>query len=239
VGPVRRLAVPATEGRRLNAETRIEAAELRRRERQAFGGQLQWEAAFFGWLAAVGLAAILVAMAIGAGVAVGLTDLNDTAGEQAERLGYGGGALLVAILALSYAAGGYVAGRMARFDGWRQGLGVWAVALLMTAALALTAWIGGGDVNPLRALDLPRVPVDEGSELTAGGAIATAAIAVVTLVAALGGGIAGERFHRAVDEAGETAPAPEQLVLEPEPRPEPDRAEIEMEAKAAAETQHA
>jgi hypothetical protein len=182
--------------------TPADASALHRRERLAYGGQIQWEAAFFGWLAAIGLAAILVAMAVGAGIAVGLTDLDDTAGDQAESLTLGGGAVLVIVLALSYAAGGYVAGRMARFDGIRQGIGVWVVALLMTAALAVTAWLGGGDVNFLRNLDLPRVPVDESGDFTTGGAIATAAIAVATLLAAIGGAMAGERFHRAVDEAG-------------------------------------
>ena len=103
----------------------------------------------------------------------------------------------------------------------------------------MTAWIGGGDVNPLRALDLPRVPVDEGGELTTGGAIATAATAIVTLLAAVAGGIAGERFHRAVDDAGETAPEPEQLELEPQPRAEHEPPEIEAEATPKPETQHA
>jgi hypothetical protein len=182
--------------------TRLAASALHRRERQAYGGSIQWEAAFFGWLAAIGLAAILVAMAVGGGAAVGLTDLDDPAGEQAENLSFGGGVLLVAMLALAYAAGGYVAGRMARFDGWRQGLGVWLVALVMTCALAITAWIAGGDFNPLESLDLPRIPVDEEGGLTSGGAIALAATAVVTLAAAIAGGVIGERFHRAVDEAG-------------------------------------
>ena len=182
--------------------TRLAASALHRRERQAFGGRIQWEAAFFGWLAAIGLAAILVAMLVGGGVAVGLTDIKDSAGEQADRLTLGGGVLLVAILAISYLAGGYVAGRMARFDGWRQGLGVWILALAMTLALGATAWIAGGDVNPLESLELPRIPVEEKGSLTSGGIIAMIAAAVVTLAAAIGGGVAGERFHRAVDDAG-------------------------------------
>jgi hypothetical protein len=72
----------------------------------------------------------------------------------------------------------------------------------MTLALAGTAWIAGGDVNPLESLDLPRIPVEEGAGLTSGGIIATVAALVVTLLAAIGGGVAGERFHRAVDDAG-------------------------------------
>lgn len=177
-------------------------ADIRDRQQQAFGGAIQWEAAFFGWLAAIGLAAILVAMAIGARIAVGLTDFDENPGERARELGLAGAAVLVFILALSYCAGGYVAGRMARFDGWRQGLGVWLVALGMTVALGLFAWAVGGDVNPLESLELPRVPVDEEGSFPLGSALVTAAIAIVTLGAAIVGGRAGERFHRAVDEAG-------------------------------------
>lgn len=190
-------------------QTRLAARAMHHRERQVYGGAIQWEVAFFGWLVAIGLAAILVAMVVGAGVAVGLTEIDAGAREQAEQLTLGGGAVLVAILALSYLAGGYVAGRMARFDGWRQGLGVWIVALVMTAALGLTAWIAGGNVSPLESLDLPRIPVDEDGELTSGGAIALGIVAVAMLGAAVAGGIGGERFHRAVDEAGaeyETTP---------------------------------
>ena len=182
--------------------TRLAASALHRRERQAYGGAIQWEAALFGWLAAIGLSALLVALVVGAGLAVGLTELGGTTSEKTETLTLGGGVLIVVILALAYLSGGYVAGRMARFDGWRQGLGVWLLALVMTGALAITAWIAGGDVNPLESLELPRIPVDEEGGLTSGGVIALAATAVVTLAAAVGGGVIGERFHRAVDEAG-------------------------------------
>src|SRR5262249_28539682 len=116
--------------------TRLTASALHRRERQAFGGRIQWEAAFFGWLATIGLGAILVAMAVGAGVAVGLTDIHDSVGTQVRNLSVGGGAIVIVSLALAYAAGGYAAARMARFDGWRQGLGVWLLSLLMVLAIA-------------------------------------------------------------------------------------------------------
>ena len=190
-------------------QTRLAASAMHRREQQAYGGAIQWEAAFFGWLVATGLAAILVAMVVGGGVAVGLTEIDDPASTQAERLTFAGGAVLVVILAVSYLAGGYVAGRMARFDGKRQGLGVWIVALVMTLALAGMAAVAN-DVNPLESLDLPRIPVDEEAGLSGGGAIALAAAAVVSLLAAIAGGVAGEGFHRAVDQAGATmAPAGE------------------------------
>jgi hypothetical protein len=163
---------------------------------------------------------------VGAGVAVGLTEFGGNAEDRVEELSVAGGALLVAIVALSYCAGGYVAARMGRFDGWRQGLGVWVLSVLMAVALGVAAWIAGGDINPLRSLELPRIPVDEGP-LTEGGAIATAIVALVALGSAIVGGILGERFHRAVDEAG--------LAFEPaEPRPEPEE-DAEPEPEPADE----
>lgn len=180
----------------------------RERERAADAGAIQWDAAFFGWLAAIGLAALLVAMAVGAGVAVGLTDIEARASEEAEELSLAGGALLVAILALAYLAGGYVAGRMARFHGWRQGLGVWLLALLMTVALAVTAWIAGGEVNPLESLELPRIPVEEEGGLTWRGGLALGLTVLATLAAAIVGGILGERFHRQLDGAEPQEDAP-------------------------------
>ena len=214
--------------------TRLTASALHRRERQAFGGRIQWEAAFFGWLASIGLAAILVAMTIGAGVAVGLTELHDTAGKQVENLSVGGGAILIVSLALAYVAGGYVAARMARFDGWRQGLGVWLLSLLMILALAVAAWIGGGDINPLQSLSLPRIPVDEGP-LTQGGAIASVIILLVTFGSAIAGGFLGERFHRAVDKAGVELPEPEaEASQEEETKTETAPAPSESDGNAEA-----
>ena len=97
--------------------TRLAASALHRREEQAYGGTIQWEAAFFGWLAAIGLSALLVAVVVGAGLAVGITELDGSASEKTDALTLGGGIVIVAIVALAYLCGGYVAGRMARFDG--------------------------------------------------------------------------------------------------------------------------
>src|SRR6476646_9629710 len=103
----------------------LRARTLRRREREQFGGRIQWEAAFFGLLAGFGLAALLVAMVIGALIAAGVTDLGQDAAGLANRLTAGGGAILISIVALGYLTGGYVAARMARFTaggrGWPSG----------------------------------------------------------------------------------------------------------------------
>jgi hypothetical protein len=178
-------------------------ADLRRREE--FGG-LNAGAAFFGWLVAIGLAALLVAIVAAAGAALDLAELNRSeASSNAETIGIVGGALLVAILALAYFAGGYVAGRMSRFDGARQGAGVWVFGLLATIALAIAGVIGGAEYNVLEQLNLPRIPIEEG-DLTTGGAIALGAVLVGTLFASMLGGGVGHRYHRRVDAAGWDVP---------------------------------
>jgi hypothetical protein len=64
--------------------------------------------------------------------------------------------------------------------------------------VALLAVIGGAKYNVLDQLNLPRIPVDQGT-LTRGGAIALGAALVVTLLAAVIGGTLGTRWHRRVD----------------------------------------
>jgi hypothetical protein len=169
----------------------------RARQRDEFGG-LNWGASFFGWLVAVGVAAIMTALFTAAGAAVGLTAPGTA---DPDSIGLGGGIALLAALMLAYFCGGYVAGRMSRFDGARQGIGVWVIALVVTVALALLAVIAGDDYNVLEQLNLPAVPVGE-SEFRSGGWIVLLVALGATLVAALVGGKAGERYHRRVDRAG-------------------------------------
>jgi hypothetical protein len=173
------------------------------RQREFYGG-FKWGAAFFGWLSANGLTVLLVAIVAAAGVALGLTngvDTADDAANNADTLGLGGAIALLVILAIGYFAGGYVAGRMARFDGARQGVGVWIIGLLVTIALAVAGWAFGSEYNVLEQLNLPRIPVDEGDATTAA-VIAMIAVLLVTLFAAISGGKVGERYHRKVDRAG-------------------------------------
>ena len=113
----------------------------------------------------------------------------------------GGAIALLAALMVAYYAGGYVAGRMSRFDGARQGLATWAIGLAVTVALALAAWILGDQYNVLERLNLPSLPVGDQSFAT-GGLIAIAAILIGTVVAAIAGGKVGQRYHTRVDRAG-------------------------------------
>jgi amino acid transporter len=173
-------------------------AAVRARQREEFGG-IAWGSAFFGWLTATGLGAILVGILSAVGAALALTS-GDQTGASRETIGLAGGIALLVVLFVSYFAGGYVAGRMARFDGARQGVGVFAWAILVAIVLAVAGIIAGSEYNVLERLDLPRAPVDEG-DVTTGGIIALAAGLLTSLVGAMLGGKLGERFHRKVDRA--------------------------------------
>jgi hypothetical protein len=167
------------------------------RQRIRFGG-IRWGSAFFGLLSAIGLAALLLGIVAAAGVAIGVSEVEDVTNGDAETIGLGGAILVLAIIALSWFCGGYVAGRMARFDGIRQGIGVWAWTMVIGVVLAIAALIGGSDYDVFAQLNLPNVAVGD-QTLTTGGAITLAAACVVTLVFAVLGGKFGDRFHRRVD----------------------------------------
>jgi hypothetical protein len=181
---------------------RVAAHEVRERQRDEFGG-VQWGAAFFGWLVAVGMTAILVSIVSAAGAAIGLTKgvSGSQASGSADTIGIVGAILLLVVLAIAYYCGGYVSGRMSRFDGARQGAAAWAIGLILTLLLALAGVIFGSQYNVLAKFNAPRIPVDEGS-LATGGIITLIAILVISVLAAMGGGKAGERFHRKVDRVG-------------------------------------
>jgi len=172
------------------------------RQREEFGG-FSWGADFFGWLVAVGMATLLISLLAAAGAAVGLTSdasASDASGK-ASTIGIVGGVLLLVILMAAYYCGGYTAGRMARFNGPRQGIAVWLIGLAVTIILAAAGALFGAKYNVLSSLKLPRIPVGEGS-LTTGGLIALAAVLAGTLLAAIAGGKAGTHFHRKVDRVG-------------------------------------
>jgi hypothetical protein len=200
-------------------------------------GRILWETAFFGLLCALGLAALLVAMVLGALVAAGAIDFGETASTFFDHLTASGGAIAIAILALSYVTGGYVAARMARFDGWRQGLGVWLLSALVVAAGAVTAWISGGTLDPTDSISLPGNPIDTGP-LQNDWALFGACV-LLSLLAAIAGGLMGEGYHRALDreQAEPEAAEPEDGETEDGETEEhrPDEGEPEAESEKPTE----
>jgi len=183
-------------------ETRTTMREVRSRQREEYGG-INWGAAFFGWLVAVGVAVLLTGLLAAAGAAIGLTETTSDAADSAspETLSLAGAIALLAVLAVAYYCGGYVAGRMSRFDGARQGIGAWLIGLLITLALAVLAVAAGSEYNVVERANLPRLPVGP-ETLTTGGIVASLAILAGTLLFAALGGVAGSRYHHKVDRAG-------------------------------------
>ncbi len=103
---------------------------------------------------------------------------------------------------VAYYCGGFVAGRMARFNGLTQGLAVWLWAVVIAAVVAILAAVAGSKYDVLNKLNsFPRIPVSEGN-LTTGGTIVVVVVALGSLAGALLGGLAAMRFHRRVDKAG-------------------------------------
>jgi hypothetical protein len=174
------------------------------RQKEAFGG-MKFGSCFFGWLTAAGTAVLLGAIATGVGTALGMTRNVETAGTTpagTESVGLIGGIILLAIIFVSYLAGGYVAGRMARFNGLTQGLGVWLWAVIIAILAAGAGMLAGASFDILtRVNSLPRLPLSQGT-LNTGGIILAIGIVAVSLIGALLGGLAGMRYHRRVDRAG-------------------------------------
>ena len=54
----------------------------------------------------------------------------------------------------------------------------------------------------LEQLNLPSFPVADGESFASGGALTLAISIVATVLAAVAGGKAGERYHKRVDRAG-------------------------------------
>ncbi len=177
------------------------------RERERFGG-VKVGSAFFGWLTATGTVVLLTAIVAAVGIAIGAasnTDIDaatDQAAADPTTVGIVSGILLLLVVLVAYYCGGYVAGRMARFNGARQGVAVWLWAVVLSVAVAVLTAIAGARYNVLAELNgVPTVPLDEGS-LTFAGVVALVVIAVASLVGAVLGGMGGMRFHRRVDRFG-------------------------------------
>jgi hypothetical protein len=184
-----------TIGRRRRA---VGEAQLRER----FGGR-KVGAAFFGWLVAVGMTVMLSTIAAAVGLAVTDSMGLHPGGVDAGPVGLTGGVVLLVVLGVSYFTGGYVAGRLARFDGARNGVLAWIVGLLVTViAAAVGTAFGVARADLFRGLRLP-VFTGDITAVTVAGVIALVLVLVVTAVAAALGGRMGEQFHRRVDRAAE------------------------------------
>ena len=176
--------------------------ELVARQKEQFGG-MKFGCSFFGWLTATGMVVLLSALLAAVGAALGNQGIFGTqpAESQIRTIGLVSGIVLLVVVLVSYFAGGYVAARMARFSGVKQGLGVWLWAVIATIVVGVLAVVAGSELDLLsRANGLPRLPMDDGTRT--GSILTIGAIVLISLVGALLGGLAGMRYHRRVDRAG-------------------------------------
>ncbi len=176
-------------------------------QKERYGG-IKIGSAFFGWLTATGMALVLTALVAAAGAAVGVATSTDVgaatnqATNNAGTVGIVGAIALLVIVLASYYCGGYVAGRMARFNGAKQGVAVWLWAVLIAIVLAIVGAVAGSKYNVLGQLNaFPGIPVNGGT-LSSAGIIALLAVAVAALAGAVLGGLAGMRYHRKIDRVG-------------------------------------
>jgi hypothetical protein len=176
-----------------------DAREVHAREKAAFGG-MKFGSAFFGWLTALGVGVLLTSTVAAIGTAMGMS--TDDAVVSARALGIFGLVAVAVIMFVAYLAGGYVAGRMARFSGARQGLAVWLWAVIAAIVLGVLGVVLGARFDVLANLDaFPRLPLT-GDDLNLAGVITALVFAAISLVGAILGGLAGMRYHRRVDRAG-------------------------------------
>ncbi len=182
----------------------VDHESVTRAQKERYGG-VKVGSAFFGWLTATGMAVLLTALLAAAGAAVGvgnntdITKATDAASSNSKTVGIVGAIVLLVIVLVAYYCGGYVAGRMARFNGIRQGVAVWVWTLVIAVVLAVLAAVAGQKYNVSATLNIfPRIPVKEGT-LTTAGVIALIVVAVAALIGAILGGLAGMHYHRRVD----------------------------------------
>lgn len=158
-------------------------------------------AAFFGWLIAIAMSVLLLAAVSAA--ALGTAQVLDYSSSDAKAdpgaAAITAAAVAVLMLSLAFYTGGYVAGRLARFDGGRQGFGVWMIALLVSVlAAGGGAWLNN-QYDLLADVNRPDVALTNDT-LTMGGIIAAATLVLLTLMAAILGGKTGKRYHDKIDE---------------------------------------
>ena len=136
---------------------------MRRRQREEFGG-LNWGAAFFGWLVAVGVATLLTAILSAAGAAIGLTK---TSSSQAATARAPSGSSAASCCSSSWPS---PTTRAATWPaGWRASTGpgrgsrVWVHRPARHRPARRRGGAARRGVQRALAAEPPRIPVDEGS----------------------------------------------------------------------------
>lgn len=172
------------------------------RMQQELYGRTHVGAALFGLLVAAAVAAVISALVGLAWVLVSASTVPWLEGAKAivaanEPVAGAIAGLLVLFIALF--CGGYVAGRMARFSGSRQGVAVWIWALAIAVASGTIAAYTGYDATILSSLEQFALQIFIEEMVIVAAIVAATLVLGVSLTGAVLGGAAGMRYHRAVD----------------------------------------
>jgi hypothetical protein len=183
----------------------FEAAEEREdRLRDMYGG-VDWLASFLGFVFAIVLGALFSAVAGLVVVPFGITP--DLSGGQIGASAITGLALLGVLIFLTFFFGGYVAGRLARFDGGRNGAMVLVWMFIVVVILALAAAIFSGFLPTGMAEGITNLVgriVSTAGNLASTGVVGLVTAAAALLLALLGGSLGGRmgsRYHAEIDRA--------------------------------------
>jgi hypothetical protein len=201
---------------RVDGARRVDVETERRRDTDPYSGiavahdrfgGIDIPAGLVGTLTALSSTLILAGLVGAAFGAVGYqTGLEENAEDLSTWSMIGG----VAVLFVAYLIGGWAAGRMARYDGARNGFatGVWT--LVFAAILAgLGAWVDS-EYDVFRNVELPQwFTTDAFTTL----AIVSGIGAILAMfIGGTIGGLWGERYHRRADRTIVAAPAPTEPV---------------------------
>lgn len=167
----------------LVTETPLDEAHRR------FGG-FDLPAAFAGTLAALGMTVLLAGIAAAAGT------VSYSNGADSDDLSSGGVITGLAVLLIAFLVGGWVAGRMARYDGILNGLTCAALFLLLMAGVSAIGNWADSSYDFFSDVRLPQWFTDANTTETV---VTTLAGVLVVLVASAVGGRWGERYHRRAD----------------------------------------
>jgi hypothetical protein len=184
----------------------FEAVEEREdRLRDMYGG-VDWLASFLGFVFTLVIASVFSAIAGLVLVPFGFTP--ELSGGRIGASVLTGLAVLGILIFLTYFFGGYVAGRLARFDGGRNGAMVLVWTFIVALILALVAVVFSDFLPSGAARAIANVVKGTASTATnlAGAGVAGIVVAgAVLLLALLGGffgGRLGSRYHTEIDRAG-------------------------------------
>jgi hypothetical protein len=175
-------------------------SERRAELRERYGG-FYWGTDFIGFAVATFFTIIFLgiigAAAGGVGYQVGapLPRVGHAVSATTQTIGIGAAAASLIGLFIAYIIGGYTAGRMARFDGAKNGIGVVLWTIIVAAVLGVGSMALGTRFNVATQLHLK---LNSGG-WTIAGLLALAVAAVVMVLGAVLGGVMGERYHRKID----------------------------------------